>query len=357
MIYTTPNKGSRKMVGFIHMPTETREVQNRSGLSSEAISNTWYSQAEISATIAENSRACFLLQRSKYLGETDDFCYRGLESIFMPDYRVRRQKVMNDAKDAVMNEQDRQLTSNFFDADLIAATYREAVLYATTIARHRGVRDEEEIKDAPKTKSLELDAPPAKKNERKTGLKVKFDESESSRLISCRKDLSEEEKRACWLKRNEYLSIKIQAINDINLFMHGQAHESDDFTIQGLEKYLPNLSMIRKRYRLQAVNAVFEEQELQELEGKSCPMRIAKTYQLNSIHWLLIARQAGLDSGSHSTTSNRKKMPGKSHLTQTPVARSGNQSTSSNNRKMMLDKSSLSMTHRVGKQFQFLSCA
>jgi hypothetical protein len=330
MIHKAPMKGSRSMVDFIEMPTEMREVQNLSDLSSEAIANTWYSQDEISAMIAENSRACFLLQRSKYLRETEDCCYRGLEHIFMPDYRVRRQNVMSDAKDAIMNEQDRQLTNNSFNDELIAATYSEAVLYATRIARRRGVRDEEEINDVPTKRSFEpAEDSPANKNKRKKGLKVEFDDSEYSKPIPCRKDLSEEEKISCWLRRTEYLSMKLAAVNDIKSFMFGQALESDDFTVQGLEKYLPNLSMIRKRYRLHAVNAVFEEQELQELEGKSCPMRIAKTYQSNSIHCLLIARKAGLDSGNRST-SNRKKMLGKSHL---------------------------SKTHTVTKQFRCLSCA
>ncbi|KAL3942843.1 MAG: hypothetical protein SGBAC_003042 [Bacillariaceae sp.] len=307
-----PKECSMRMVDFIELPTETREVRNLSDMSSEAISKTWYSQDEISVMKTENSRACFLLQRSKYLEDMDAYCYRGLEHIFLPDYRVRRQKVMSDARDAVMNEQDRQLIANAFNDELVAAAYREAVLYATRIARRRGIRDEEERLDAPPKKNLEPESPTNKK-QRTPVLKVKFNDRESSRIIPCISDLSEEEKSTHWLRRNEYKRMRMAAIEDAISFLQGNALESDDFTVQGLEKYLPNLSMIRRRNRLHAVSAVFEEQELQELEGTNCPIRIAKAYQSNSIHCVLIAQQAGLDAGRYRSTSNRNNVLDKSH--------------------------------------------
>jgi len=290
MIQSALNKCSMKTVEFIDLPIQSIEVQNLLDMSSEAIAKTWYSQDEIAAMINENSRACFRLQQSKHLCEDDNICYRGLEQIFLPDYRVRRQKVMFDVKDAVLKEQDRQLRANSFNEELIAATYRDAVLYSTRIARRRGIRDEERIQHTPKRKLSVNDGQPHKKTRRKTGLMVRFDDCSSSHPIAPLQDIADEEKSDCWFKGNEYSRIKEAAVVDVRRYLRGQVLDSDDFTVRGLEKYLPNLYMIRKRNRLHSVNAVFEEQELQELEGANCPIRIAEIYQSNSIHCLLIAQ-------------------------------------------------------------------
>lgn len=224
---------------------------------------------------------------------------------------------MRDAFDSVILEQDRQLINNSFNEELIASTYREAVLYAKTIARRRGMRDEEEARDEPRTTRSPQRGSPSKKLTRKPGLKVNFAESVSSRFIPGLQSISNEEKESCWIGRNEYLAMKVLAINDINGYMGGKVSESDDFTTRGLEAYLPNLAMIRKRNRMHANNAVFEEQELQELEGTNCPDRISKAYQSNSIHCLLVAQVVAQQDATELSATSARKESRKSHCAPT----------------------------------------
>jgi hypothetical protein len=40
-----------------------------------------------------------------------------------------------------------------------------------------------------------------------------------------------------------------------------------DFTIIGLERYLPNTSVIRRRHKMQSIKGLCDEQDVQHLEG------------------------------------------------------------------------------------------
>jgi hypothetical protein len=135
-------RGSSKRVRFSDS-NGCIQIPHYSHFSPEVIAETWYQQGALSEMAAEDARHCFLLLKSKrFFAADDDICTRGLEYLFMSGYSKRRLDVMTFATNAVLAEQDRQLSDNSFNAELIATAYRGVSLYAGKVACSSATQDE-----------------------------------------------------------------------------------------------------------------------------------------------------------------------------------------------------------------------
>jgi hypothetical protein len=140
----------------------------------------------------------------------DDVCARGLEHLFMPDYSKRRLDVRTFAKNAVLAEQDRQLSDNSFNAELIAAAYRGVSLYARKVAYSIATQDErdaqQELRGCGLLEASNLPSKETKENKTfkhrvKLNQRTSFNQRASIRLIPHMKELSEEEESLRWYRR------------------------------------------------------------------------------------------------------------------------------------------------------------
>ena len=84
--------------------------------------------------------------------------------------------------------------------------------------------------------------------------------------------------------------MKVNNRDNVKTFLANGRVENDEITVRGLERLLPNIAKHRKRNKLNSINALLDEQDLQEMEGIWSPERLAQIYQAYSIHCLLTAQ-------------------------------------------------------------------
>ena len=114
------------------------------------------------------------------------------------------------------------------------------------------------------------------------------------------KDLPEEEVVATWYTNEEFLVIKNTLIATIRLMM-SKKPIPDDMCTRGLEFRHPEGARMRKKNKIDALTAVWNEQVAQWKEDKTDVEAISLVYQRQSYRCQSIARRFGLSDEQEAT--------------------------------------------------------
>jgi len=120
-------------------PEQVKEVER---VDDEARSMCWYSKDEYDIIKARNSLIVKMM-KTGHFRESDDHSFRGLEHKLKQGFKQRRANKFN-ALNAVLEEQDRQMSMGVAEPEKIARKYRRVSLNAAETAFVVGQRDAEE---------------------------------------------------------------------------------------------------------------------------------------------------------------------------------------------------------------------
>ena len=92
----------------------------------------------------------------------------------------------------------------------------------------------------------------------------------------CKKDMTEEERKNYWCSKMDDKKVFMEAKNTVKMIMMGRPFDDVTNCARGLECKTRNESMRRVRVKKTVKTAMKTEQELQRLEGRRNPERLAQ---------------------------------------------------------------------------------
>jgi hypothetical protein len=284
---TTEMKKSVQFSEFANCCT----IPHRDDLSPEAFAEIWYQQEEFMAIKAENTRITHMLLRNgrRFLHDEEENIDsgRGLE-FRLPDHGQRRRKIMTDASNAVLDEQELQRDKKINDPDFIAQGYREVACSAQGLARTVGLQDE---KDALQTAAA-ASSGVGSENKKQARRSISFFPNVAVNTIIHVDEFTDEERRELWYQKDEYKEMKKQLRIGVQTFLdkRPQLIEDDEFVLRGLEYMIPANAKIKRRNKCYSLCAVLDEQDRQDQVGTHDPEKIARGYRGIATHCLLTAQ-------------------------------------------------------------------
>jgi hypothetical protein len=172
---------------------EVHEIPHVEDFTQEEIADLWHQVYDYDAMASENLRTVDMMKNGRLSNNDGEFCVRGLEHR-MPDRWIRRQKSMQAARDAVIDEQELQWSRQSRNPVYLAEIYSEFATLALDTARTKGLQDEKEARE------VEL---PAADNNTKRRRTVDFSPSVDIREIVHLSELTEEEVCEIWYQKEE----------------------------------------------------------------------------------------------------------------------------------------------------------
>jgi hypothetical protein len=127
--------------------SNTAVLRCTDGYSDEEMAAAWYSRAELKKIQSKLKKTLLLMEVGSPKASSDRHCTRGLGSL-TPEGRALKQRRKEDAKTAVLYEQEFQNEVGIPDPELLADLYFEEarVSLAMAISMGRGAADEEEVR-------------------------------------------------------------------------------------------------------------------------------------------------------------------------------------------------------------------
>ena len=135
-------------------------------------------------------------------------------------------------------------------------------------------------------------------------------------------DLSQEEFASLWYSKTEMAAIKQDCAETVRQMVNGELRETDEYTARGLEYRTPQGQKERQYYKLVALDAVLDEQEVQEEQEVTDENAIAVLYQVHSIPRQEAAHQRGIRDEQEVYSKDRVgSTPTKMEFTKPPSIR------------------------------------
>mmetsp|Transcript_19560 Transcript_19560/g.25234 ORF Transcript_19560/g.25234 Transcript_19560/m.25234 type:complete len:276 (+) Transcript_19560:80-907(+) len=120
-------------------PTPQPEMKEVERLDEKSRAKCWYSREEYNIIKARNS-LIVKMTKTGHFRESDEHSFRGLEHKLKQGFKQRRANKFN-ALNAVLEEQDRQISKGVIEPEKIARQYRRVSLNAAETAMFVGARD------------------------------------------------------------------------------------------------------------------------------------------------------------------------------------------------------------------------
>ena len=135
-------------------------------------------------------------------------------------------------------------------------------------------------------------------------------------------DFSQEELASLWYCKAEIAAIKQDCAETVRHMVNGELRETDEYTARGLEYRTPEGQKERQYYKLVALDAVLDEQEVQEEQEVTDENAIAVLYQVHSIPRQEAAHQRGIRDEQEVYSKDRVgSTPTKMEFTKPPSIR------------------------------------
>jgi hypothetical protein len=246
------------------------EIPHIDDFSSDLIAAIWIQDEEYSVMAAENAQVALMIINGKRFRNSDDTCDRGLE-YRIPDQRDRRRKLKEDARTAVMDEQDRQWNRTLNGPYFIAEVYSEFSTRALCAARFMGQQDEEEARKLEESKS--------ESSPETVRRSVDFLPNLSVKNYLHINDITDEEICCAWYRSSDIREFKLHNKKTVKALICLKVKESDEVVLRGLEYLIPRNWKIKKYNKILTLNAVLDEQDRQDIEGENDPDQIAEAYE------------------------------------------------------------------------------
>lgn len=268
-----PASGLKRSVHFADI-SHCVEVTHIDDMSDDLAAAIWFTDEELLAMRAENSRVARLMKTGFKIGINNEMSERGLEHQ-MPTEGQRRLKLKEEAKLAVLLEQEEQFETKTSDPEFIAESYQEYSQQAQALARTYGLQDKNDAKQI----GLEAKSDNTPKSTQKSGCRsVKFRSNVKVRKIKHVSEIPEEIKLAIWYQAEDYNKMKRELKSTVKGFHYRLLKESVNCTLRGAEGYLPRNMKIKKNIRFMAYGDVLDEQESQIMLGIYDPERVRQVY-------------------------------------------------------------------------------
>jgi hypothetical protein len=132
---------NRRPVSF----SNTVVVRCTDGYSNKEMAAAWYDRAELKKIQSKIKQTFLRMQAGSSKANSDRHCTRGLESL-TSEGRALKQRRREDAKNAVLDEQEFQNEVGIPDPELLADLYFEETRVSQAIANSTGRADEEEVR-------------------------------------------------------------------------------------------------------------------------------------------------------------------------------------------------------------------
>jgi hypothetical protein len=137
----SPKASNKRPVSF----SNTVVVCYTDGYSNKEMAVAWYGRAELKKIQSKIKKTFLLMQAGSPNANCDRHCTRGLESL-TPEGRALKQRRREDAKNAVLDEQEFQNEVGIPDPELLADLYFEETRVSQAMANSMGRADEEEVR-------------------------------------------------------------------------------------------------------------------------------------------------------------------------------------------------------------------
>jgi hypothetical protein len=279
----SPANKKRKL--YFHPEAVVYEIPHFEDFTQEEIADLWFQVPDYDAMAAENWFTVDMMTNGRLSENDDKFCGRGLEHR-MPARSLRREKNIQAAREAVIDEQKLQLSQHSRDPDFLADIYSEITTRARDIARIKGLHDEKEAREEEVEK-------PAADNNTKRRRSVAFSPNVNVRVTVHFSEFTKEEICEIWYQKEEYKNIKAQRKVIARVLQSRNFQEDDMYVMRGLECMFPANSRARKHSKFLARESVLAEQDRQDVEGRSDPERLAQVYRESSLQCTVAAHHRG----------------------------------------------------------------
>jgi hypothetical protein len=146
----SPKASKKRPISF----SNTAVLCRTDGYSDEEMTAAWYSRAELKNILFQIKKTLLLMEAGSPKANSDRHCTRGLASL-TPEGRALKQRRREEAKTAVLDEQEFQNEVGFPDLELLADLYFEETRVSLAMAISMGRADEEEV-----VRSTDMRPPP-----------------------------------------------------------------------------------------------------------------------------------------------------------------------------------------------------
>jgi hypothetical protein len=266
-----------------HSQAQVYEIPHFEDFTRE-IADLWHQVPDYNAMAAGNLCTRDMMQTGRLSNNDDEFCGRGFEHR-MPDSWIRRLKSMQAARDSVIDEQDFQRIEEAREPESLAEVYSAFYTRALCIARTKGLEDEKEVPEVEKS---------AADNNTKRRRSITFSSNVKVREIVHLSEFSKEEICERWYQNNEYKNIKEQRKVIARILQSRNFQEDGEYVMRGLECMTsPANSRARMLSKLLTLESVLAEQDLQTMEGRSDPERLARVCRKSTLHCAVAAHRMG----------------------------------------------------------------